>query len=320
MTDTITRTAGIDTGKKHLTLGFWPRGERYTVENTPEGIAKLAKILKKAGVRRVGIESTSIYHFAATEALRAEGFEVAVLQPGQVKAFGKLQRVKSKRDLTDCELVAGAAAGQDCVYPAQSPEIAALAEHLTYLEQCEENCACLKTQLVRYRDPLLIAKKKKEIAHARLLIRTEIKELTAKVKLVPGQAKRLALALSVEGVGLRTALCALIRMPELGSLGRGKAASLLGVAPFDDSSEDYEGVRHIEGGRSRARKAFFLAAFSGALHHNPLLKAFYRRLTGNGKPHTLAVIACTRKLVIILDAIFKRGTPWEKHRGIQCPA
>ena len=90
-------TGGIDTGKKHLWLGFWPRGERFKFANEPEGFAKIAAILKAAGVRRAGIESTSIYHMAVTDHLRAEGFEVLVMQPGQVKAFAKMLGCGSSR-------------------------------------------------------------------------------------------------------------------------------------------------------------------------------------------------------------------------------
>jgi transposase len=319
MGEDITKTAGIDTGKKKLALGFWPRAERFVADNSPKGLAKLAGILKKSGVKRVGIESTSTYHVAAADLLRAEGFEVAVMQPGKVKAFAKLQGARVKADASDAELVAGAAQAQERVHAPQAAEIAPLAEYLTFIEQCEENAARLKTQRERFTNPGLIAKKKKEIAVARLAIRKELKELEKAVRLHPHLALRLDLAVSVPGVGLRTALATVIRMPELGRLGRERAACLLGVAPLDDDSGDHRGVRYIQGGRARARKALYLAAFAGAIHHNRSLKEFYKRLVARGKPHTLAVTACTRKLVILIEAVFERGTPWENREGMPCP-
>lgn len=325
MKDHSTPTAGIDTGKDNLSLGFWPRGERLTVANNPEGFAVLAGALRRHGIKRVGIESTATYHVAVSEALREQGFEVIVLQPGQVKAFAKLQNKHVKQDASDAELVAGTSALIETVHPPQAQEMAALAEHLTYLEQCEDNRARLKTQLERFRDPELIAKKKQEIAQASLAIRREIKALAAKVNEDPHRKQRMELATSVPGVGLRSALSVVIRMPELGRLGRQKAAALLGVAPLDDQSGDHEGIRYIQGGRARARCSLFMAAFSACTQHNPWLKRIYERLMARGKAHTAAVIACTRKLVILLDAIFARGTKWQdkwpqkNQGGMPCP-
>jgi transposase len=311
-------TGGIDTGKKRLWLGFWPRGERHAFDNGPEGFARIAAILKAAFVRRVGIESTSIYHMAVTDYLRAEGFEVLVMQPGQVKAFAKMLGVRVKSDFPDSELAAGAAAAQERVYAPQAPEIAAFAEHLTYIEQCEDNCARLKTQAERFKNPDLVAKKRAQIAQAKRAIRMELKELEQAVRRHKDLALRLDLAVTAPGIGMRTALTMIIRMPELGTLGRAKAACLLGVAPLDDDTGDHKGARRIQGGRAKARKALFMAAFSGAMRHNEDLKRHYKHLIAKGKTHTRAVIACTRKLIILLDAIFARKTPWEP-RGIPCP-
>ena len=319
MNDGSIKTAGIDTGKKGLALGFWPRGERYGCVNAAEGFAKIAALLKGSGVSRVGIESTSIYHVGVTDFLRTEGFEVAVLQPSKVKAFARLQGIRVKSDAPDAELVAGAAAVQECVHAPQAIEIADFAEHLTYIEQCEDNCARLKTQAERFKSPELMAKKRKEIALARLAIRSEIKALEQAVRLHPDLALRLDLAMSVPGVGLRTALTAIIRMPELGTLGREKAACLLGVAPLDDDTGDHKGVRRIQGGRAKARKAIFMAAFSGAMQHNDWLRQIYKRHIAKGKTHTGAIIACARKLIGLLDAIFARKTPWQNTGGIPCP-
>jgi transposase len=320
MTKNSTKTGGIDTGKKRLSLGFWPRGERYAFDNGPQSFAKIAAILKAAGVKRAGIESTSVYHLEVTDYLRAEGFEVVVLQPGKVKAFARLQGIRVKSDAPDAELVAGAAAAQERVYAPHAPEIAGFAEHLTYIEQCEDNCARLKTQAERFKNPDLIAKKRMEIALAKRAIRRELKELEKAVRLYPELALKLDLAVTAPGVGMRTALTMIIRMPELGTLGRGKAACLIGLAPLDDDTGDHTGARRIQGGRAKARKAIFMAAFSGAMRHNDQLRQTYLRRIAAGAKHTSAVIACARKLIILLDAIFARKTPWENRGGIQCPS
>jgi transposase len=319
-----TKTAGIDTGKDKLALGFWPRSERLSVANGPQGFTLLAEALRRHGIKRVGIESTATYHFAVSEYLREHGFEVVVLQPGQVKVFAKLQNKQVKQDASDAELVAGTTSLVETAHAPPSPEMAALAEHLTYLEQLEDNRARLKTQLERFRNPDLIAKKKRAIAEASLAIRRERNALAEKVGKYPHLKKRVKLATSVPGVGLRSALSVVIRMPELGQLGRQKAAALLGVAPLDDQSGDHEGLRYIQGGRARARCSLFMAAFSACTRHNPWLKRIYDRLMERGKAHTAAVIACTRKLIILLDAIFLRGTTWQNdwkknQGGMPCP-
>ncbi len=116
--------------------------------------------------------------------------------------------------------------------------------------------------------------------------------------------------LSVEGVGEPTALTLLIRMPELGSLSREKIAALAGLAPYDHDSGRFKGQRRIAGGRARVRKALYAAAFPAAQRWNPQLVALYKRLREKGKEHKKALVACARKLLIMVNAVLSRGTPW----------
>lgn len=319
MREDITKTAGIDTGKKKLNLGFWPRAERLAVDNRLEGFERLAAVLEEHQIKRVGIESTATYHLAVSEFLRARGFEVIVLQPLQVKAFAKVHLKRAKNDKMDPEMVAGCAAIQTEVHAPHSPEILRLAEHLTFIEQCEDNAARLKTQLERFTEENYRKKIKQEIARFERMVRHEVKMLEKELRLNRLLSERLDLVLSIPCVGLRSALGTLIRMPELGTLSREQAAALLGVAPMDDDSGDHKGMRFIQGGRARPRRTLYMAAFSGAFHHNPLLKAFYARLVKRGKEHTLAVVACIRKLIIMINTVLKRGTPWETREGTPCP-
>jgi transposase len=116
--------------------------------------------------------------------------------------------------------------------------------------------------------------------------------------------------LSIPGIGERTALALLIRMPELGRVSREQAAALAGLAPFDDDSGKHRGQRHIAGGRARLRRSLFAAALPAAFRWNKALVALYARLTANGKAHTAALIACARKLLIYANTVVQRGTPW----------
>ncbi|SUS08311.1 transposase (fragment) [uncultured Defluviicoccus sp.] len=127
---------------------------------------------------------------------------------------------------------------------------------------------------------------------------------------MPDLAKRFTLVLSVPGIGDRTALALLLRLPELGAVSREQAAALAGLAPFVQQSGRWQGERHIAGGRSRLRRSLYAAALPAAFRWNRALKALYRRLTERGKPHTVALVACARKLLIFANTVVARGTPW----------
>jgi transposase len=116
--------------------------------------------------------------------------------------------------------------------------------------------------------------------------------------------------LSVPGIGERTALALILRMPELGQVSREQAAALAGLAPFVRQSGKRKGETHIGGGRSRLRRSLYAAALPAAFRWNPALKALYRRLVERGKPHTSALVACARKLLIYANTVVQRGTPW----------
>ena len=118
--------------------------------------------------------------------------------------------------------------------------------------------------------------------------------------------------LSVPGIGERTALAIVIRMPELGRIGRAQAAALAGLAPFDHDSGKHKGQRRIAGGRARLRRSLFAAALPAAFRWNTALIELYARLTARGKPHNLALVACARKLIIYANTVVQRGTPWSK--------
>jgi transposase len=123
-------------------------------------------------------------------------------------------------------------------------------------------------------------------------------------------ARRLELVVSIPGIGERTALAIVVRMPELGRVSREEAAALAGLAPFDDDSGTRNGQRHIAGGRGRLRRSLFSAALPAAFRWNRQVATFYQRLIANGKPHNLALIACARKLLVFANAVVQRGTPW----------
>jgi transposase len=317
MTQTSTTTAGIDTSKAKLDIAVHGRDGGWEVANDLPGWRKLAQMLSKAGVERVGIEATGGYERGVVEHLRAAGFVVLVLQPIQVKAFGRSRLRRAKNDMLDAALIAACAAALDEVRNAPDPRLAELAEQLTFLEQIEEDIKRFKTRLEHIAEPRLRRIVLNDIARLKARRLSQIRHLAEQLRAHHDLAARLDLVMSIPGIGERTALALLVRMPELGRVSREEAAALAGLAPFDNDSGQYKGQRHIAGGRARLRRSLFAAALPAAFRWNKAVMALYARLTKAGKAHNAALIACARKLLIYANTVAQRGTPWtEKPLGV----
>ena len=310
MTQTNITTAGIDTSKAKLDVAVHNRAERWQVANTLSGWRVLAANLAKVSVTRVGIEATGGYERGVVEHLRAAGFTVLVLQPIQVKAFGRVHLRRAKNDALDAVLIAACAATLDQPRIAPDPRLAELAGYLTFLEQTEEDIARFKTRLEHIDEPRLRRLVTSDIARLKARRAAQVRDIAKHLRDHDDLAKRLDLVLSIPGIGERTALALIIRMPELGRISREEAAALAGLAPFDDDTGTHRGERHIAGGRGRLRRSLCAAALPAAFRWNPALIALYNRLIAGGKAHKLALIACARKLLIYANTIVQRGTPW----------
>jgi transposase len=310
MTQTITTTAGIDTSKSKLDVAVHGRTEHWQVANSLAGWRVLTAKLTEVGVSRVGIEATGGYERGVVEHLRAAGFTVLVLQPIQVKAFGRVHLRRAKNDVLDAVLIAACATAIDQVRDAPDPRLAELAEYLTFLEQIEKDIKCCKTRLEHIDQPALRRLVLGDIARLKARRLAQIRYLAKQLRAHRDLAVRLDLVLSIPGIGERTALALLIRMPELGRVSREEAAALAGLAPFDNDSGQHKGRRRIAGGRARLRTSLFAAALPAAFRWNKALIALYTRLTAAGKAHKAALIACARKLLIYANTVVQRGTPW----------
>lgn len=309
MTDYSTVTAGIDVAKDKLDIALYPNGGHLLVTYTQYGLKQLDRFLCQHKVTRVGFEASGGYEWPLMVHLRKGAIPAVRLQPAQVRAFAKSKLQRAKNDKLDAALIAAFTASLESLPPLPDEQHDGLADHLTYIEQAEERLAILKTNLEATR-----------IARLRRLIETEIRQLESKrkaeiarlIKTIAANAellRRFRLLVSIKGVGERTALSLLIRLPELGNLRREQVAALAGVAPFDNDSGRAKKRRSVAGGRQRLRKSLFMAAFS-ATTWNDDLKAFYMRLRTNGKHHLTAIIAVMRKLVILANTIIARNSPW----------
>jgi transposase len=306
-----TKIAGIDVGKRQLDVAVYGHCDERQAANTTAGISELVAWLKAREVGRVGMEATGGYERAVRSALEAAGFEVVVHQPIEVRIFAKLKRRRAKNDRLDARVIAAATAQVDTVRAAQDPRLAELAERLTAYEQVTDHAAEMKISLEHV--------SLKDVARdLRTLIRS-LERLKAKlaaqvvdtIKVHPDLVARFRLLRSLPGAGPIVAATLLVRMPELGAMRRGQAASLIGVAPFDRDSGQFKGLRFIAGGRARPRRMLYLAALA-AKRCDPGLKAFVQRLLARGKPPKVAIVAVMRKLIEAANLVLSRGQPWVK--------
>jgi transposase len=303
-------SAGIDTGKRKLDVALNGRKERLQVDNHPQGHLTLLAWLRQHRVKRVGIEASGGYEQEVVATLRADGMTVIVFQPAQVRAYARFLLQKAKNDKIDAALIAACTAATKKVHAAPDPRLAALAQHLTFIDQLGEDVARLKNRCESCRDAHQLGYWRSEIARLEKLERAELKTLVAVIRQHQDLATRLDLIESVDGIGLPTAVVILVRMPEIGRLSREQAAALSGLAPYDDDSGNHAGERHIAGGRQRLRRALYQAALPAANFWNPHLKALYKRLRAKGKEHKRALVACARKLLIYANTVVARGKPW----------
>lgn len=311
MAKRITVCAGIDTGKRKLDVAIDGSCEQLQVENTAEGHKVLLEWLRRHKVKRIGIEASGGYEQAVVIELRRKRFVVVVFQPAQVRAYAKFHLQRAKNDKIDAALIAACTAAVKKIHPAPDPRLQPFAEHLTLIEQIGEDIKLYKNRLETCRDPRIQKVWKEEIARLAKRARVELKALVAAIREHRDLAQRLDLIYSVSGAGMPTAVEILVRMPEIGQLSREQAAALAGLAPYDDDSGKQVGARHIAGGRKRLRRALYTAALPASFRWNPQLIALYQRLKAAGKEHKRCLIACARKLLIFVNTVVARGTPWQ---------
>jgi len=308
-----TKVAGVDVGKAWLDAAVHGLEDKGRWPNTRAGIGELVAWLKAREVGRVGMEATGGYERALRSALNEAGLEVVVHQPMEVKLFGRLTRRRAKNDALDARLIAAATARVDTVRAASDPRLVDLAERLTAYEQITDQAAELKTFMEHVTLKDLAVELRRQIAVLTRLKARLLAGILLRLKAHPDLMARYRLLLSLPGVGPVVAASLVVRMPELGSMTRGQAASLIGVAPFDRDSGQHRGQRFIAGGRARPRRMLYLAALA-AKRCDPALKAFAQRLLDNGKPPKIAIVAVMRKLIEAANLVLQRGQPWTRQQ------
>lgn len=306
-----TRIAGVDVSKPRLDVALHGAEPAMTLQvaNTPPGHAELLAWLRAHGVGRVGLEATGGYERGVVEALAAAGLEVVIHQPLEVRLFARIRRLRAKNDRIDARLIALATAQVDTVRAAADPRLSELAERLTAYEQAADLVTLLKTQMEHVRLPDLLEDARAQLVQLTARKARLLKDLLHRLRAWTDLTRRFDLVRSLPGVGPVVALGLIVRMPELGSMTRGQAAALIGVAPFDRDSGAHKGQRFIAGGRRRPRRLLYIAAMA-ARRSDPALKTFSQRLIDNGKPAKVAIVAVMRKLIEAANLILKRDQPW----------
>jgi len=312
MTQSTKSVAGIDVAKSHLDLALGPEGQVRRFPNTLDGWRAIADLLTRHGVERVGLEASGGYEAGVAAHLRETEVAVTILQPIQVRAFARVRLRRAKNDRLDARLIAAFLAEVDPPQRLHHPKTAALLARLTFLEQIEDDMARLKIRREHVVDADLQAFIAEDLARLKARRSALLADLVARLQADPTLARRLELLVSIPGIGRRTAVALLVRLPELGAVSREEIAALAGLAPYDRDSGSASGARHIAGGRARVRKSLFAAAMPAAYRWNEALVALRDRLLARNKPPKVALVACARKLLVFANAVVARGEPWDK--------
>lgn len=300
---------GIDVSKAHLDVADWPATEGWQADNSVEGIERLVKEISQRAPALIVVEATGGLEMAVVGGLLAAGLSIAVINPRQARDFAKSLGKLAKTDKIDALMLARFGYAVRPV-PRNLPS---------------EQTIQLQAVLVRRRQliEMLIAEKNRVYLTHRSMkprlqehiawLENELaaldQDLKAQLQQSPIWREKDNLLRSVPGVGAVTSTTLLAELPELGILNRKQIAALVGVAPFNCDSGKMRGKRIIWGGRACVRNSLYMATLS-ACRYNPVIKSHFNHLKAEGKPPKVALVACMRKLLTILNAMIHSMTAW----------
>jgi transposase len=302
---------GIDVSKDRLDVHVRPAGDAFAVSRDGEGLAALIARLQPLAPKLVAIEATGGFESVVAAAVGGAGLPLAVVNPAQVRHYAQAVGRRAKTDAVDAEVIARFAEATR-PEPRQLPDAATqlLAELVARRRQIIVMLVAERQRAERLPGAAL----KKSCARIIRVLEQELAALDAEIDTAvrgsPAWRAKEDLLASVPGIGPITARVLLAELPELGSLDRRRIASLVGVAPHTRQSGRWLGKAFISGGRSAVRAALFVATMA-AVRHNPTIRDFRLRLLAAGKPKMVAMIACARKLLTILNAIVRNQIPWQ---------
>jgi len=302
---------GIDVSSQTLDVCRLPAGEVFTENNSGKGIQRLVGRLKKTLPTLVVLEATGGYERSLVLALAEAGVPTAVVNPRQVRDFARARGILAKTDSIDANVLAQFARD---LRPAPSEAPSERQLELEELLARRRQVIAMRTSEKNRRQQV---RGQAVVKSVKTLLRTldhEVTQLEERIAELLQQCvhatEKLRLLTSTPGVGPTVGQTLVIDLPQLGQLNRREIASLVGVAPHNRDSGQRRGRRCIWGGRSHVRSALYMAVLA-SLRCNHIMRAFYDRLRAAGKPAKVALTACMRKLLTILNSMLARNTPWK---------
>lgn len=300
---------GVDVAKATLDVASEPAGLTQQVTNDPAGHAALVTLCQAQPVALIVMEATGGYEAAVAATLAAAGLPVAIVNARHVRAFAQALGQLAKTDRIDAAILARFGA---TLAPTVRPLVDAETQALAALVQRRRQLLEMRHAEVRRREqtaPVLHPSLDAHIAWLTAELADIDRLLTTTIAASPLWHARDTMLRRVEGVGPALSRMLLANLPELGQVSRRQAAALVGVAPFARDSGTHRGHRVVWGGRHQVRQVLYMATLT-AVRYNPVLRPYYESLLARGKPKKVALVACMRKLLTILNAMVANNTEW----------
>lgn len=302
---------GIDVSRDRLDVHLGPSKEVFDLPRSPEGLERLVERLRSRMPALIVLEATGGFEITVAAALAAAGLPLAVVNPRQIREFARSTGRLAKTDRLDAEVIALFA---ERVRPQPRPlpdaEAQALGELVARRRQLVEMIGMESNRQHQARDARVKTRIQTHLAWLQQALADIDREIDGQVRRSPVWRQTEELLTSVPGVGKVTARTLLADLPELGQLDRRRLAALVGVAPINRDSGKLRGYRAIAGGRFAVRNALFMATLS-AIRCNPLIRSHYTQLRERGRPAKVAIVACMRRLLTILNAMLRERVSWQ---------
>ena len=310
------RYIGVDVSSSDLVVGVWPTGDVWEVSNNAEGTSALSKRVEALSPALIVLEASGGYESEVVGELAAAGLPVVVVNPRQTREFARATGRLAKTDSIDAMMLARF--GQAVKPPVRELPGKSAKELRGLVSRRRQIVGMMAAE--RNRRPKATAYVQRQIEQHISWLRAQLndldKDLGALIKASPMWRVKDDLLRSVPGVGPVASSVLLVELPELGRLNRKQIAALVGVAPFNRDSGSFRGKRSVWGGRAQVRSTLYMATLV-AIRFNPVIKSFYTRLCEAGKPKKVALTACMRKLLTILNIMVRDQAPWDPTRHTQ---
>lgn len=301
---------GIDVGKWFLDVCLYEKDLHWQVENNPEGVRKLLGRLGRYNVQRLVMEATGRYQLLLAEQAFKKGLPVCIVKPLSVRRYAQALGKTAKTDKIDAQVIAEFGARvEPTITLAKSKNLMLIKDLLSRRRQLV-NMRTKELNRVKIMGKTLEASCKRIIKMLELEVARTEKLLDKLIENESEWAEKKALLKTAPGIGDTMVYTLLADLPELGSMTNKQAAALVGVAPMNRDSGKMRGKRRIQGGRYGVRTTLYMATLSATLC-NPVIKEFYQRLTAKGKHSKVALTACMRKFIVMLNAMVRDNCEWQ---------